>query len=108
MSHFSQEDVDKTDAGRKQGTSEQAGEASKAAGDAAVYSCPSCGAEIVTDPTTAATFCYYCHNPVVLLGRLSGRYLPDKVIPFAVDREKAVESFLKYVHSRRYVPVSES
>ena len=34
--------------------------------EAVVYSCPSCGAEIVTDATTAATFCYYCHNPVVL------------------------------------------
>ena len=35
-------------------------------GEAVYYSCPSCGAEIVTDATTAATFCYYCHNPVVL------------------------------------------
>ena len=35
--------------------------------DAAVlYTCPSCGAQIVTDQTTAATFCYYCHNPVLL------------------------------------------
>ena len=32
--------------------------------DALVYICPSCGAEVVTDATTAATFCYYCHNPV--------------------------------------------
>ena len=31
--------------------------------DALVYICPSCGAEVVTDATTAATFCYYCHNP---------------------------------------------
>ena len=35
-----------------------------------MYHCPSCGAEIVTDQTTAATFCYYCHNPVVLSGRV--------------------------------------
>ena len=40
--------------------------------DALVYICPSCGAEVVTDATTAATFCYYCHNPVVLAGKLSG------------------------------------
>lgn len=105
-SYFSQEDVDKTDAGRHQDTSEREDRASKAQGDAAVYTCPSCGAEIVTDPTTAATFCYYCHNPVVLSGRLSGKYLPDKVIPFAVDREKATDSFLKYVHSRKFVPAN--
>ena len=27
--------------------------------EAVYYTCPSCGAEIVTDATTAATFCYY-------------------------------------------------
>ncbi len=37
-----------------------------------VYICPSCGAEVVTDATTAATFCYYCHNPVVLSEKLTG------------------------------------
>lgn len=72
--------------------------------EAVVYSCPSCGAEVVTDSTTAATFCYYCHNPVVLSGRLSGRYHPDYVVPFAIDREQAVRQFLDYVHSRRFVP----
>ena len=45
--------------------------------DALVYICPSCGAEVVTDATTAATFCYYCHNPVVLSGKLSGEFLPS-------------------------------
>ena len=48
-------------------------------GEAVLYTCPSCGAEIVTDSTTAATFCYYCHNPVVLSGRVSGEFLPDLV-----------------------------
>ncbi len=71
---------------------------------AVVYSCPGCGAEIVTEATTAATFCYYCHNPVVLKGKLSGEYEPDLVIPFAVDKKEAVDSFLKYVRSKRFVP----
>lgn len=73
-------------------------------GDAVVYSCPSCGAEIVTDATTAATFCYYCHNPVVLQGKLSGEFQPDLVIPFALDRKSAVDSFLKYVRAKRFIP----
>ena len=71
---------------------------------AMVYQCPSCGAEIVTDETTAATFCYYCHNPVVLSGRLEGEYLPDFVIPFAIDREKAVQVFSDWIKRKRYVP----
>ena len=58
-----------------------------------LYMCPSCGAEIVTDETTAATFCFYCHNPVVLKGRLDGAYQPDYVLPFAIERERAKEIF---------------
>lgn len=72
--------------------------------NAAVYHCPSCGAEIVTDATTAATYCYYCQNPVVLSGRLTGKYLPDKVVPFSIDRKKAEEMFLGYVGGKKFVP----
>ena len=72
--------------------------------EAVIYTCPSCGAQIVTDATTAATFCYYCHNPVVLSGRVSGEFLPDLVVPFAIDRKKAEQSFLDFVHSKKFVP----
>lgn len=72
--------------------------------EAVIYHCPSCGAEIVTDETTAATFCYYCHNLVVLSGRVSGEFLPDKIIPFAIDKKQATEKFLDYVHSKKFVP----
>ena len=71
---------------------------------AVIYTCPSCGAEIVTDETTAATFCYYCHNPVVLEGRVSGKYLPDRIIPFKLDKKAATEHFLDFVKSKRFVP----
>lgn len=73
-------------------------------GEAVIYHCPSCGAEIVTEETTAATFCYYCHNPVVLSGRVSGEFLPDKIIPFSIEKKQATEKFLEYVHSKKFVP----
>lgn len=69
-----------------------------------LYQCPSCGAEIVTDATTAASFCFYCHNPVILKGRLSGEYRPDKIIPFAVSKKEAVDEFLKYVRKKKFIP----
>lgn len=69
-----------------------------------LYTCPSCGAEIVTDATTAATFCYYCHNPVVLSGRLEGDYEPDFVIPFAFSRENAIKSFTDWIRKKKFVP----
>lgn len=69
-----------------------------------LYLCPNCGAEIVTDATTAATYCYYCHNPVVLQGRLSGKFLPDKVLPFAIGKEKATADFLNWAQKKFFVP----
>ena len=79
-------------------------EAADADGDAAWYQCPSCGAEIITDATTAATFCFYCHNPVILQGKLSGEYRPEKIIPFAVSKKEAVDEFLKYVKKKKFIP----
>ena len=38
------------------------------------YSCPTCGAELVCDETTAATTCPYCGKPTVLGGQLSGEH----------------------------------
>lgn len=61
-----------------------------------LFLCPNCGAEIVTDATTAATYCYFCHNPVVLSGRLSGEFLPNKVLPFAIEKEEATAKFLEW------------
>ena len=72
--------------------------------EAAWYSCPSCGAQIVTEETTAATFCYFCHNPVMLQGRLSGKYLPDRIIPFKLDREKALGNFRSFIGKKWFIP----
>lgn len=73
-------------------------------GAAVVYHCPSCGAEIVTEETTAATFCFYCHNPVVLTGKLQGEYLPDGIIPFKISREEAVERFQEWIRKKKFIP----
>ena len=54
------------------------------------FNCPSCGAQIVTDATTAATYCYYCHNPVVLAGRL-WRILPENILPFTIEKTKRLK-----------------
>ncbi|MEI5995454.1 ATP-binding protein [Candidatus Enterococcus mansonii] len=69
-----------------------------------LFNCPSCGAQIVTEATTAATYCYYCHNPVVLSGRLSGQFLPEKVLPFAIEKDEAVEKFLTWTKKKWFIP----
>ena len=37
-----------------------------------VFSCKSCGGQVIGDKTTAATTCPYCGSPMVLSGRPSG------------------------------------
>lgn len=98
ISSFSQEELDNMN--REESTEKE----SNASSDVKVYTCPSCGAEIVTDATTAATFCYYCHNPVILGGRLEGSFLPDKIIPFEFTKEDAVKKFLEFVGRKKFVP----
>lgn len=67
------------------------------------YHCQNCGAEIVTEETTAATRCYFCHNPVVLSDQVSDAYRPDGVIPFAIDREEAQRRFDDYIRRHHFV-----
>lgn len=69
-----------------------------------LYTCPSCGAEIVAQETTASTYCCYCHNPVVLSGSLDGKYRPDGLIPFEIDKKKAKEIFKNWIQKKKYVP----
>ena len=54
------------------------------------YSCPSCGAELICDASTAATSCPYCGNPTVVPGQFSGALKPDFVLPFKLSKEDAV------------------
>ncbi len=65
---------------------DQAAPQPAADGGQVVYHCPSCSSEIMTDETTAATRCYYCHSPVVLEGRLAAGMKPDRVLPFSIDK----------------------
>ncbi len=69
-----------------------------------LYHCKSCGAEIMADDQQTALFCYYCHNPVILSGKMGGKYRPSKVIGFKLNRDKAVKLFKSWVAKRRFVP----
>ncbi|NLI19942.1 MAG: TFIIB-type zinc ribbon-containing protein [Clostridiales bacterium] len=69
-----------------------------------VYHCPSCGSEIMTDETTVATHCYYCHNPVVLAGKLTPDMRPEQVLPFTIGKEKAIDQFMRWVSKKIFVP----
>lgn len=68
------------------------------------FTCPSCGGEIVTEETTAATFCPYCDNPTIMPGRVNGGLKPDGVIPFRTSKEDAKSAFLKLCQGKPLLP----
>ncbi len=72
--------------------------------DMRVYNCPSCGAELICEETTAATRCPYCGNPAIVPGQLSGALRPDYVIPFRLDKEAAVAALRQYYRKRLLLP----
>ena len=69
-----------------------------------VYSCKTCGGEIVADETTGATHCPYCGNPVVLSGHFAGALKPDLVIPFKVDKKAAIEALNNHYKGKKLLP----
>jgi len=70
------------------------------------YNCPSCGAELICDETTAATSCPYCGNPTVVPGQLGGTLRPDYVLPFRLDKAAAVAALKKHYQGKRFLPRS--
>ncbi len=68
------------------------------------YFCENCGAEVAVDEHTTADFCYYCHNPVVLRGKMQGSFKPDKIIPFKYNKEEAEKKFLEFAKKKWFVP----
>ena len=68
------------------------------------YRCESCGAEIIADDQTSATFCIYCGNTAILQSKLSGKFSPDKMIPFKKTKEEAVEAFKNLSKGRPLMP----
>ncbi len=72
--------------------------------DMRAYSCPSCGAELICDATTAATSCPYCGNPTVVPGQFSGTMKPDYVIPFKLNKDAAMEALREYYRGKKLLP----
>jgi len=68
------------------------------------YVCDSCGAVVVTDNTTAASFCAFCGSPAILKKRLANEFRPDYIIPFKVDKKGAIDIFWNWVKKNKYVP----
>ncbi|MBQ6362267.1 MAG: hypothetical protein IJJ25_14115 [Lachnospiraceae bacterium] len=68
------------------------------------YSCPSCGAELICDATTAATSCPYCNNPTIIPGQFAGTLKPDYIIPFKYNKEQAIARLKEHYKGKWLLP----
>ena len=68
------------------------------------YSCPSCGAQLICDETTAATACPYCGNPAIVPGQFTGSLRPDFVLPFRLKKEDAIAQLKAHFKGKLFLP----
>ena len=71
-----------------------------------VYSCPSCGAKLICDQSTAATACPYCGNPAIVPGQFSGALRPDYILPFRLSKDDAVQALRAHYKGKPFLPRS--
>lgn len=69
-----------------------------------IYSCRSCGAEIIAEETLGASTCPYCGNQIVMTGNFSGDLKPDYVIPFKLKKEEALRRLEEYLKDKKLLP----
>ena len=68
------------------------------------YGCPSCGAELICEESTAATSCPYCGNPTVVPGQFSGALRPDFIVPFKLSKVDAVNALKSHDKGKFFLP----
>lgn len=69
-----------------------------------IYTCKNCGAEVMADEATTATFCVYCGSTTILKDRIDDGISPTKIIPFKKVKEDAVSAFKALYKGRPLMP----
>lgn len=75
-------------------------------GDVDVYNCKNCGAEIMADKATTATFCVYCGSSAILKDRILNGRAPNYIIPFKTTKEDAINGFKQITKGKLLMPKS--
>lgn len=69
-----------------------------------VYCCKNCGAEIMADETTVATFCVYCGSTAILKDKINASKIPNFIIPFQNEKKDAIEAFKNLTKHKPLAP----
>ena len=69
-----------------------------------VYSCVSCGAEVIAPAEQIALTCPYCRNNIVLTDKVSGKLRPDAVIPFRITTKELPAAMNRFYKGKVLLP----
>lgn len=65
----------------------------KCGDDTSIYRCPSCGAEMLTENLQVTYSCRWCGTEMAVFGNMENKIRPEKVIPFSISKEQAINHF---------------
>ncbi|MDE6388300.1 MAG: hypothetical protein K2L82_10915 [Lachnospiraceae bacterium] len=72
--------------------------------DVTVFSCSQCGAELLSEDTTAATFCSFCGSTAILNSRVGKGCRPVHIIPFSKTKEDCKASYAWMMRRAVFAP----
>lgn len=72
--------------------------------EATLFTCPQCGAQILSEDTTAATFCSFCGASTILDSRISKEKSPKYILPFTKTKEDCKASYAKMMRRAIFAP----
>lgn len=85
-------------------TKDRDAEESADAYNATIFTCPQCGGELISEDTTAATFCSFCGASTILDIRVSKERRPGYIIPFTKTRDDCKEAYMKMMRRAFFAP----
>ncbi len=69
-----------------------------------IYSCTTCGAELIINDVESATFCAYCGQPTIVFRRVSKELRPKYIVPFSISKEEAMGRIRQKIENALFVP----
>lgn len=69
-----------------------------------IFTCSQCGGEIISDDTTAATFCSFCASTAILDSRVSKERRPTKIIPFVKTKDDCKKAYAQMMRRSIFAP----
>ena len=71
---------------------------------ATVYTCPNCGAELISPDASATGFCMYCGAESVMEGRFTQEKKPEIIIPFRISKDDCKKAYSERTRRAMYAP----